>query len=557
MAADDYEIDVRPEIMLMEQVLDPLMSGELRVPRFQRPFVWRPEQILDLFDSIERGYPIGSLLFWQTDEDFQSLNEIGDLRVPQRSPAKQTAYVLDGHQRLSALFGTLRRPAIKNPLVPQDDWMWRPYRVLGEFVEGSNPYRHWKHAGPPPPNYFPLRSVLRTIEFLAYARELGDRATGDIDVDELTSEAELVTQRIRQYKLAVVRLVGGTLNNAVEVFSRVNSTGQPMRPAQMISALTYREDGGPTLTDRLDEMVEMVADGGFGEVSSGTVFQSLLAISGEEDVQRASWNLLARRMKSDVQEAANSTEEALGRAVSFLRNAVGVPVARLVPYDAQLMLLTTFFHWCPEPSHRQLRELTRWFWITSWVGHFAGANTTDIKQALNEIRRFALDAADLPIPAEQPRPFPTRFDLRSARVRSFIIWEQQHLSERKDVSGELIDSVEVFAKAPTFAYRQIVMQKGLAAASSPANRLILPTAPRQSVRKALESLADDVRDDVLSSQGISQEAYELLRANRDVQFIETRQADLAALERRFMAGFGVASTARYAASEPDIDTIFR
>jgi uncharacterized protein DUF262 len=555
MAAEDYEIDVRPEVVLMEQVLAPLTSGELRVPRFQRPFVWRPEQILALFDSIERGYPIGSLLFWQTSEHFESLDEIGKIPVPKHSRGRQTAYVLDGHQRLSALFGTLRRPAIQDPSTAQDDWMWRPYRVLGESGENSNRYRHWKQAGPPPLNYLPLRSVLRTIDFLAYARELSDHAAEGIDVDELTSEAELVIQRIRQYKLAVVRLVGGTLSNAVEVFSRVNSTGQAMRPAEMVSALTYRADGGPTLTDRLDGMIAMVADSGFGEISSDMLFQALLAISGEEDVQRANWDVLAQRVKGDVQEAADSTEEALERAVRFLRDNVGVPVARLVPYDAQLMLLTTFFHHCPVPSIAQVKDLTRWFWVTSWVGHFAGANTTDIKHALDEVRQFANGTAELPIPASRARPFPNRFDLRSARVRALLIWEQQHFDARKDADGKVIDSIEVFAKAPTFAYRQIIVRSGLAAASSPANRLILPTAPRQSVRKALLGLDREIRGDVLRSHGISDEAFALLQTGEEEAFIESRQTTLAELERSFMASFGVVSDAGNLVGDADIDTV--
>jgi catechol 2,3-dioxygenase-like lactoylglutathione lyase family enzyme len=35
------------------------------LPAIQREFVWKPEQIIELFDSIMRGYPISSFLFWQ------------------------------------------------------------------------------------------------------------------------------------------------------------------------------------------------------------------------------------------------------------------------------------------------------------------------------------------------------------------------------------------------------------------------------------------------------------------------------------------------------------
>ncbi|SEF58054.1 Protein of unknown function DUF262 [Thermomonospora echinospora] len=550
MAADQYEIDVRPEVMLMEQVLDPIAHGELRVPMFQRPFVWRPEQILNLFDSIERGYPIGSLLIWETPEELASLDVIGDLPVPRPEEGRSVAYVLDGHQRLSALYATLRRPADARRSTEQNDWMWWTYRVLGEVEDGFNRYRHWKKAGPPPPNYLPLRSVLRTRDFLAYARELSERAAG-MDVDGLIREAEIVAQRIRSYKIAVVRLVGGSLAEAVEVFSRVNSTGQPMKPAQMVSALTYRADG-ETLAQRLEMIVEQVADTGFGEVSSDAVFRAVLAVSGEDNVQDARWDALSKRVQDSLQEAIDDTEEALYRAVVFLRDVVGVPLARLIPYDAQLMLLTTFFSHCPTPNDHQTAELMRWFWVTSWSGHFAGANSTQIRQAIQEMRRFAAGSGTVIPEGARARPFPNRFDLRSARVRAFVIWELQEFPHRRDGDGEPISPVDILARGATSAYRHVVVRPGLTAASSPANRLIMPTAPRISVRRTLTSLPSHLRQSVLAGHGIPEEALARLAAGDEEGFIEIRQKALAERERAFMARFGL--VADPIVGEADIDT---
>jgi hypothetical protein len=553
MVADEYEIDVRPEVMLMEQVLGPLAVGELRIPEFQRPFVWRPEQILDLFDSIERGYPIGSLLFWETAEHLPSLDQVGGLLVPEPPPGRTVSYVLDGHQRLSALYGTLRRPADAPRSSTQSDWMWWTYRVLGATTEeGPSRYRHWRSAEPPPPNYLPLRSVLRTRDFLAYARELSERAAPGMDVDQLTAEAELVAQRFRQYKISVVRLVGGTLSEAVEVFSRVNSTGQNMRPAQMVSALTYRKRGQQTLANRLDAMVEQIADTGFGEVSSDALFRAVLAVTGEDNVQEARWDVLARRVVDDLQQAVDNTEEASARAVVYLRDTVNVPLARLIPYDAQLMLLTTFFYHCPAPKPAQLEELTRWFWATSWSGSFAGANSTDIKRAIQRMRRFARGHGTVTPKDSRPRPFPNRFDLRSARVRAFIIWELQEFPERLDADAQTVSAVDILARGATAAYRHVVNEPGVSAISSPANRLIMPTRPRTSVRTALLNLPASIREPVLTSHGIPEEALARLADGDGVGFIETRQRFLADRERQFMAGYGLATTSEV--GEADIDT---
>ncbi len=43
------------------------LNAQYFLPAIQREFVWKPEQIVQLFDSIMRGYPISSFLFWRLD----------------------------------------------------------------------------------------------------------------------------------------------------------------------------------------------------------------------------------------------------------------------------------------------------------------------------------------------------------------------------------------------------------------------------------------------------------------------------------------------------------
>src|SRR5260370_32712289 len=116
--------------------------------------------------------------------------------------------------------------------------MWDISRVLGGGGGPANHYRHWKKAPGPPAGYLPMRAVLRTMDFLAFARQLASVEDGVDRVDALVEEAEQVAQRIKSYKIAVVRLVGGELSHAVEGSSRLNSSGQSMTPYQMVSALT-------------------------------------------------------------------------------------------------------------------------------------------------------------------------------------------------------------------------------------------------------------------------------------------------------------------------------
>jgi hypothetical protein len=547
-----HAITVKPEIMLLEQVLDEMGRGKLRVPRFQRSFVWRPEQMLGLFDSIERGYPIGSLLVWDTDRALPSLDRVANIDIPPMR-GQPVSYLLDGHQRLSTLFGSLSRRTM-NP-VPgrgQQAWMWDIYRALGrgrtEFA-GSTLYQHWRQAGQPPAHYLPMRAVLRTMDFLAYARDLA-ASEGDA-LGALVDDAEQVAQEIKSYKIAVIRLVGGELSHAVEVFARLNSSGQAMTPDQMVSALTYEAEVGASLSDRITLIQESLSDLGYGSVPSITIFRSILAVAGEEDVQEARWEVLAKRVRHQLSSAMVDTELALQRAVSFLRDVLSVPLARLVPYNAQIMLLVAFFGLTPGPSAQQSETLVRWFWSTSWSGFFAGANSTQIKQALQEMRDFAAGRQVLKLDDQVARPYPDRFDLRGARIRAFILWELREFAKRQGLDGREYDPVDFLARSDSNAYRQVVT--GTPSASSPANRLILPTPPRVSLRRALVDLSGDQEAAICGSHGIPSEALARLKAGDGEGFITERAAYLAHRERAFMVELGVEPSA-VVVGEADIDT---
>lgn len=47
-------------------------SGILALPEIQRPFVWENAKVRDLLDSMYRGYPVGTLLFWLTRNNAQT-----------------------------------------------------------------------------------------------------------------------------------------------------------------------------------------------------------------------------------------------------------------------------------------------------------------------------------------------------------------------------------------------------------------------------------------------------------------------------------------------------
>lgn len=88
------------------------------LPAIQREFVWKPEQIIQLFDSIMRGYPISSFLFWELKPEYRNNWQIYEFikdfrqgehnRLANTNGIQDCILVLDGQQRLTSLMIGLR-----------------------------------------------------------------------------------------------------------------------------------------------------------------------------------------------------------------------------------------------------------------------------------------------------------------------------------------------------------------------------------------------------------------------------------------------------------------
>jgi hypothetical protein len=99
----------------LKTALDRIWKHEYVLPAIQREFVWKPEQIYTLFDSLMQGFPVGSFLFWKIERETAKAFQFFDFsrEYHQRDnphcpplgkvPDAPITAVLDGQQRLTAL----------------------------------------------------------------------------------------------------------------------------------------------------------------------------------------------------------------------------------------------------------------------------------------------------------------------------------------------------------------------------------------------------------------------------------------------------------------------
>ena len=89
----------------LEDLVDEVLTGGIRIPDFQRLFRWQWEDVKQLMDSIVRGYPIGSMLLWARPAPAEEL-KIGSLHIS-ASSRDEALWVVDGQQRLTSLANAL------------------------------------------------------------------------------------------------------------------------------------------------------------------------------------------------------------------------------------------------------------------------------------------------------------------------------------------------------------------------------------------------------------------------------------------------------------------
>ena len=93
----------------LKKVFHELEAGNIKIPRFQRGYVWERSKAVKLLNSINAQYPIGSIFLWLAPKEFRDfIKETEDFNIPANPNAELFQFILDGQQRISSLYATLR-----------------------------------------------------------------------------------------------------------------------------------------------------------------------------------------------------------------------------------------------------------------------------------------------------------------------------------------------------------------------------------------------------------------------------------------------------------------
>ena len=83
-------------------LISDIETGQVKIPQFQRKFVWGIKASAKLLDSVIKGYPIGTFIYWRTDERLRAVRNLGNIELPEPTDGEYVNFVLDGQQRLTS-----------------------------------------------------------------------------------------------------------------------------------------------------------------------------------------------------------------------------------------------------------------------------------------------------------------------------------------------------------------------------------------------------------------------------------------------------------------------
>ena len=335
-------------------------NGSIRIPRFQRGQRWGPGDIVKLFDSIYKGYPIGTLLLWKRHARQEEVT-LGPIRVqaPEHSDA---LWIVDGQQRVTSL-ATVLLPV--DPVVPTPPELY--FDLSAERFVWQRP------NGPSRDNHLPVREAHKLPKVMAWLR--------NTNLDEpLQERAFTLADQLRNYHVPSY-VVEGDLAPLREVFDRINTFGKRMKRAEVFHALTSASTPGgrdmPYLADTIDSW-------GFGAIAHNALLLCVLSVRGSDVLRdfRAEFANDSARLAAVIDD----TEKAISRTITFLRDDATVPHLDLVPYQHLLVVLVRFFSLHKEPSEWERVLLRRWYWRAAVHGPLPKLGSTGtLRLALNTV----------------------------------------------------------------------------------------------------------------------------------------------------------------------------
>jgi hypothetical protein len=351
-------------------LINEVRTGQVKIPQFQRQFVWDIKRSAKLIDSIIKGYPIGTFIFWRTNEELRAVRNIGNIVLPIQEKGEFVNYVLDGQQRITSFFA-----AINGSLVEREENKTEDFSKI--FIDldatGEEDIVINDASG---------RNEFSTIK-------LTELMEGDFTFlagfPKNYQDVILNYQNIiKGYNFNIINLKEASIDVATEVFTRLNVGGKALSLFEIMVAKTYDVNKGFDLSEKYNTLIKDLTSVKYNELPSSTVLQVLAMIISKDCTRKEILKLPKAKFVENWEEAV----DCIKRSVDFFRSS-GIPVSRLLPYNALIVPFSYFFHIHKgKPTGEIKQMLDDFFWRVSLSNRYSSGVESKLAQDISKIEKI-------------------------------------------------------------------------------------------------------------------------------------------------------------------------
>ncbi len=368
-----------PRPLQFSSLMADIENGTIKIPQFQRDFVWDTKKSASLIDSIVKGYPIGTFIFWKTKEELRSVKNIGGIALPETEDGDYIEYVLDGQQRLTSLFASMKGVQIQRDKKIEDFSLM--YLDL-DADESEQVVIHFQE--------------LVDISNQRYIK-LCDLLTGELTYlasfsKERQKKITYYKQRLEAYNYSTISVKEAPLDIATDIFTRINVGGKPLSLFEIMVAKTFDREKDFDLSEKFEEFTSTLESVNYETISSATGLQTVsLVLSGECTKKQ-----ILKLKKEDIIDVWPKIVDSIETSVDYFRTYYRIPVSKLLPYNALLAPFAYFFTKHKDrPTGEIQRLLQDFFWRCSLSERYSSAVESKLAQDVKKI--------DTILKAERPK----------------------------------------------------------------------------------------------------------------------------------------------------------
>lgn len=350
--------------------------GELRIPAFQRGFVWWPDDVAFLMDSIYKGYPFGSVLLWRTKVKLAQERDLGPFKVPEPEAEYPIDYVLDGQQRLTSILGVF---ATGLPRTNAIEWKDIYFDLESSDDSQSSQFSALSDSEVDQKKHFPLSIIFDSTAY---------RAATKLFTEEQAARVDDLQKKFLQVSFPYYMVETEEKDKIAIVFERINRKGIPLDTFQLLTAWTWSEEFELKL--EFEELAAELEPFGFSDIGEDT--DLLLRCAAAVIQGRESAESLLNVSGATVREALPLVKKGLRSAIDFLKENMNVKKLDNLPYPTSLIPLAAFFAGPEEEqfalTENQTKTLKEWFWRSAFAHRYSSGTKRNLEADIRESKKL-------------------------------------------------------------------------------------------------------------------------------------------------------------------------